>query len=41
MVLSTNFEEYEKGDVQRGVMGVLFGTGIFMSDGVSPRSLGR
>ena len=35
MILSTNFEEYEKGDIQRDIGESLFGTGIFTSDGVS------
>ena len=34
-MLSTNFEEYEKGDNQRIAGEALFGTGILMSDGVS------
>ena len=37
MILSTNFEEYEKGEPQRVYGEGLFGTGIFSSDGVSLR----
>ena len=37
MILSTNFEEYEKGEAQRISGEALFGTGIFSSDGVSLR----
>ena len=37
-MLATNFEEYEKGIIQRVVGESLFGTGILMSDGMSPRS---
>jgi len=33
MVLSTNFDDYEKGEFQRVVAGDLLGTGIFLSDG--------
>ena len=36
-MLSTNFEDYEKGEVQRASMGALLGTGIFMSDGMPLR----
>ena len=38
IMLATNFEEYEKGIIQRVVGESLFGTGILMSDGMSPRS---
>ena len=33
MVLSTHFEEYEKGEVMRDVFQSLLGTGVFNSDG--------
>jgi hypothetical protein len=33
MVLSTHFEEYEKGEVVRNVLQSLLGTGVFNSDG--------
>jgi hypothetical protein len=33
MVLSTHFEEYEKGEVLRDTLRSLFGTGVFNSDG--------
>lgn len=39
MVLSTHFEEYEKGEVLRDTLGSLFGTGVFSSDGSFPISL--
>jgi len=35
MILSTNFGDYEKGEVQKAALGALLGTGIFMSDGMS------
>ena len=38
MILSTNFEEYEKGELVRAYGGSLFGTGIFVSDGMSAYS---
>jgi len=41
MILSTNFEDYEKGDFQRVIGKALFGTGIFVSDGVSLPSQSR
>ena len=34
MILSTDFEDYEKGEVSRDYGEALFGTGIFVSDGV-------
>ena len=37
MILSTNFEEYEKGELPRISGESLFGTGIFLSDGMSLR----
>jgi len=37
MILSTHFEEYEKGEVFRDNMQSLFGTGVFNSDGPSPQ----
>ncbi|KAF9647903.1 cytochrome P450 [Thelephora ganbajun] len=33
MILSTNFDEYEKGEVQQAMGESLFGTGIFLSNG--------
>ena len=33
MVLSTHFEEYEKGEELRAILQSLFGTGVFNSDG--------
>ena len=33
MVLSTHFEEYEKGEVLRDALQSLLGTGVFNSDG--------
>jgi len=35
MILSANFEDYEKGEIQRDTGEALFGTGIFAADGVS------
>jgi hypothetical protein len=34
MVLSTHFEEYEKGEVVRDAFQSLLGTGVFNSDGL-------
>ena len=39
MVLSTHFEEYEKGEVLRDTLLSLFGTGVFNSDGLFLNSL--
>ena len=39
MVLSTHFEEYEKGEVLRDNLQSLFGTGVFNSDGMLPVSI--
>ena len=33
MVLSTQFEEYEKGETVQDTLRSLFGTGVFNSDG--------
>ena len=41
MVLSTHFEEYEKGEDLRSTLQSLFGTGVFNSDGPYPISLLR
>jgi len=35
MVLSTHFEEYEKGEAVHDTLHSLFGTGVFNSDGLS------
>jgi len=34
IVLSTGFEDYEKGEVFRDAYQSLFGTGVFNSDGI-------
>ena len=36
IVLSTGFEDYEKGEVFRDAYQSLFGTGVFNSDGMFP-----
>jgi hypothetical protein len=36
IVLSTGFDDYEKGEVFRDVWGSLLGTGVFNSDGELP-----
>ena len=41
MVLSTHFEEYEKGALLRDNLQALFGTGVFNSDGLFHISLSR
>jgi len=35
MVLSTHFEDYEKGETVQDTLQSLFGTGVFNSDGLS------
>jgi len=34
MILSTHFEEYEKGEAVHSTLQSLFGTGVFNSDGL-------